>query len=377
MSDSDNKAQIAEPESDERHAENEVSESVGEKPVISVLPTVVALSLLLSLGAMGASAYMWYVNQQQLLTQTRQEQSMQQTLSALQQQLQTQKSNLRQASTVQATLQNQQQQLNERLDQISEKLGRNRHDWAIAEIRYTLRQANLRLQLFGDKATALVALRLADEQLAKLAEPALHKVRAQLNQDIAALAAVKEVDIEGVSLTLTALASQVNGLQVAITTRSKRSDDIPEKNSDKAPETVAWKKHAAVIWSELKTLVSIRRTDRKILPLLSEQELKQLQQALGLKIEIARLALLQADSPLFKASMQQASEWLESYFNTEHAAVSAMVASINKLKNLELQADYPDISQSLALLESMQVKQNILPATVSTNKKPEKEKQIK
>ena len=375
MSDSENTAQTAEADIDAPQVEDETTDSTQEKSSFSLLPVVVVISLLLALGALGVSGYMWYVHQQQQLTQTQYDQSIKQSLSSLQQQVQTQENNLRSALTSQATLQEQQQLLGERLDQIIEKLGRNRHDWAIAEIRYTLRQANLRLQLFSDKTTALVALRLADNQLANLAEPALHKVRAQLSQDIAALAAVKDIDIEGASLKLTALVGQVNDLQVAITTRSETTVENVKDNLKK--DQPVWKKHAEAIWSELKTLVTIRRTDKKILPLLSEQELKQLQQALGLKIEIARLALLQRDSQLFKTSLQQASDWLDRYFNTQQPAVGAMLASIKELKDIELQPVYPDISQSLSLLESLQVQKNKPPATASANKKSEKEKQTK
>ncbi len=326
----------------------EMDDIVKEKSSFPILPIIVVISLLLAILSAAGLGVSWFKNEQQQLEKTQSIQSLKNTVAALQQ---AQQVNKNVSTAMQASLNKQQQEIAKQLTQITEKLGRNRHDWAVAEIRYTLRQANMRLQLFKDKATALVALKIADTQLAKLADPALHKLRAIVNNEIAALRSVKEIDLEGVSLKLSALAEQVENLEVSVTGRSKTSNptNFPAVSSDS--NLAAWQKHADAVWSELKTLVTIRRTDKKILPLLSEQESQQLRQALGLKIEITRLALLQQNTSLFRASLKAANDWLEEYFNADQAAVVAITKELKSLMKLQLEPEYPDISGSLAMLE--------------------------
>jgi len=343
---SENKNEIDALEEQESGVE-EIDDVVKEKSSFPILPIVVVISLLLAITAAAGLGVSWFKNEQQQLLHTQSLLSLKNKLESLQQ---AQQANKNVSSTMQASLNKQQQEIAKQLSQITEKLGRNQHDWAVAEIRYTLRQANMRLQLFKDKTTALVALQIADTQLAKLADPALYKLRGVVNKEIAALRAVKEIDLEGVSLKLSALAEQVAKLDVSITRRSRASNSANLPPVSSASDLAAWQKHADAIWSELKTLVTIRRTDKKILPLLSEQESQQLRQALGLKIEITRLALLQQNTSLFRASLKAANDWLEEYFNAEQPAVMAITKELKSLMSLQLEPEYPDISGSLAML---------------------------
>lgn len=336
---------------DNETTEEQVVESIDEGKSFSILPIVVIISLLLALAAAGGAAYVWFNSEQQKTTQSQLFSDLKKQIKSLQQ---AQQDNRVSSDSINATLKQQQQAMSTQLEQVTEKLGRKRYDWAVAEIRYTLIQANMRLQLFKDKATALVALQLADTQLARLADPALHKIRGTLNKEIAALKAVKEIDIEGLSLKLSALAGQVKRLSIVDPGRNKQVDTIKAAAVDSKKEIAEWQKHADAIWSEMKTLVTIRRTDKKIIPLLGEQEIQQLRQALGLKIEIARLALLQGNTVLFQSSLGEANSWLGEYFNAQQPAVVAITAELESLKQTQLEPAYPDISQSLAMLETTQ-----------------------
>jgi len=329
----------------------ELEEEISKpKQGFSILPFVVVISLLLALAAGAGTGYMWFTAQQLQSAQTR-------TISDLNSQIaglkQTQQQIQTNTASKQSALSQQQQEMTKRLSQIKEKLGRNRYDWAVAEIRYTLRQANMRLQLFKDKETSLIALQLADERLARLAAPALHKVRGVVKEEIAALRAVKEIDLEGVSLNLTALAMQVKQLSIKELGKIKPVEVLKQPLPENSTELAEWKKHADAIWSEMKTLVTIRRSDKKIVPLLGEQESQQIRQALRLKIEIARLALLQNDTQLFSASLQEANDWLAEYFNADQPAVIAITTELQSLSKLQLEPEYPDISRSLAMLEQV------------------------
>lgn len=351
MTEKEKTEQPAEVEEVEPEAEM-VEEVIKEESGFPILAIVVVISLVLAIAAAAGVGVSWFKNEQQLLNQTQSINSLKNKIDSLQQ---AQQINKNVSASMQASLNNQQQEISKQLEKITEKLGRNRHDWAVSEIRYTLRQANMRLQLFKDKTTALVALQLADSQLAKLADPALYKLRGVVNKEIAALRVVKEIDLEGISLRLTALTGQVKNLEVSVTQRSKQNNPANIPLVSDAGDLEQWQKHADAIWEELKTLITIRRTDKKILPLLSEQESQQLRQALSLKIEIARLALLQQNTTLFRSSLQAATNWLEEYFNADQSAVVSITKELNILMGLQLEPVYPDISRSLAMLEQSQV----------------------
>jgi len=354
--------------------EQQQVESVDEKSSFSILPVVVIISLLLALAAAGGAAYVWFNSEQQKTKQSQFFNDLEKQVKSLQQ---AQQDNRVNSDSKNAALKQQQQAMSTQLEQVTEKLGRKRYDWAVAEIRYTLIQANMRLQLFKDKASALVALELADKQLARLADPALHKIRGTLNKEIAALGSVKEIDIEGLSLKLSALAEQVKRLSIVDPGRNKQVETTKFPAADSKKEIAEWQKHADAIWSEMKTLVTIRRTDKKIIPLLGEQEIQQLRQALGLKIEIARLALLQSNTALFQSSLEEASSWLGEYFNAQQPAVESITTELRSLKQIQLEPAYPDISQSLAMLEAKQNGSSLAEISVKKEVINDKEKQSK
>jgi len=343
MSDSETAEDVSKNNPDEDQA--------ASKQGISLLPVVVVISLLLAIASAAGAGYIWFSGQQQQLAQSQLFATLNKELTTLQQE---QQSNKQTYTTAQTVFTKQQQEISQRLTKIKERLGRNSYDWAVSEIRYTLRQANMRLQLFKDKDTALLALQLADQQLARINAPALHKLRSTVNKEIAALRAVKVIDIEGLSLTLSALAEQIKQISVVKRERNQKLKTEQPKKTTSDTDIINWQKHVDAVWSEMKTLVTIRRTDKKIIPLLGEQESKHIKQALGLKIEIARLALLQRNTTLFKASLQEANDWLNEYFNAEQPAVTAMTTQLEELKQLQLEPNYPDISQSLTILEQQQ-----------------------
>jgi len=337
-------------EQDKEPVQEPVQEPAQQQKSV-LLPIVVAISLLLALMASAGAGYTWFYTQQDKITQSHITDSLNKKITAVNER---QQKNKLKNTEKQKSLKDQQQQISTRLDKVAEKLGRNSHDWAVSEIRYTLRQASIRLQLFQEKETALHALKIADQQLARLADPALHKVRATLNKEIIALSSVETIDVEGISLKLSALKSQVETLSLNQHEKMKQNIVInpPVDNADET--STEWKKHADVIWSEMKSLVRIQRTDKKILPLLGEQESLQIKQALGLKIEIARMALLQRNTSLFQASLKEAIGWLNKFFNTEQAAVSAIIEQLTSMNGLNLEPDFPDISGALSQLETLQ-----------------------
>lgn len=314
------------------------------------------LALLIAVGSAGGGYYLW--TQQQADAQARQQVllDMDAKVASLQEGLQT--SLAEQNTKLEARLKQEQSaraELEKSLEQLHTELGRDRHAWTLAEVRYYLRLANTRLLLLADVASALRGLELADARVKSLASPSLHKLRGLLSDEIAALKAVPKVDTEGASLRLIALARQVEDLPVLSPTRSETAN---QAGTSKAPiDIMDWRGHINAIWTELKTLVTIRRTDRPIDALLAPEQMIFLRHNLRLKLEAARLALLQKDTVVYQASLTEAGEWIAAYFNRDAAAVMALLEQLKTLAALELQPALPDISRSLAAVEALEEQQ--------------------
>lgn len=333
-------------------AKDATTTDAGGAGIASVLAV---LALLIAVGTAAGGYYLW--TQQQADSGLRQQalQAMAAQAAGLKQDLQA--SLTEQNQQLEVRLQAEQSaraELAKALEQLHTELGRDRNAWALAEVRYYLRLANTRLLLLGDVASALRAMELADARVTALASPALHKLRALLSEEIAALKAVPGVDIEGASLSLIALAKQVEALPTIMPTRSEK--EAVQTGAKAAADIKDWRAHAAAIWAEMKTLVTIRRTDRPIDALLAPEQMVFLRHNLRLKLEAARLALLQKDTAVYQASLAEVSEWVVAYFNAESAPVKALLEQINKLATLELQPALPDISASLVELERLEAK---------------------
>jgi len=315
-----------------------------------------ALALLIAAGSAAASYYLWTQQQGDASAREQAMQDMNARAVSLQEGLQA--SLAEQNTRLEARLKLEQSaraELEKNLEQLHTELGRDRHAWTLAEVCYYLRLANTRLLLLADVPSALRGLELADARVKSLASPSLHKLRGLLSDEITALKAVPEVDIEGASLRLIALAKQVEDLPMLA---PSRGDIATRAGAPTAPADIKdWRAHANAIWAEMKTLVTIRRTDRPIDALLAPEQTVFLRHNLRLKLEAARLALLQKDTAVYQASLTEAGEWIVAYFNNDTAAVKALLEQLTVLTALELQPPLPDISRSLAAVEALEEQQ--------------------
>jgi len=318
---------------------------------------VAGLALLIAIASAAGGYYLWL--QQQASVEARQQVVQEMTARALSRQQALQASFDKQNEQLETRLNLEKSarvELEKSLEQLRTELGRDRSAWTLAEVRYYLRLANTRLLLLADVPSALRALELADARLKALASPAVHKLRALLNEEISALKAVPSPDIEGASLRLIALTGQVEALPIVAPARSKTLADA--KAATAAPMDIwDWRGHARALWAELKTLITIRRTDRPVDALLPPEQMVFLRHNLRLKLEAARLALLQKDTDVFQASLTEAADWIKAYFDSDAPAVKSLLEQLAALAELELQPALPDISRSLAAVEALEEEQ--------------------
>ncbi len=249
-----------------------------------------------------------------------------------------------------AALERQGQNLQEAVDALRAQIGRDQSGWVLAEAEYLMQVANHRLQLERDVTTATAALRIADSRLRDAGDPALIDVREQLAAEIAALEAVARPDLPGLALRIAGLSAQVDQLPLKGTYLPSKF--TPDAETVPTEEGSGWRRVMGGIWSDLKRLVTVRRSDEAVRPMLAPEQQYFLRENLRLELEAARLALLRSDAVQLHSALQTAREWLVRYFDDRAAAVGSMRDALAAMAEVEVRPALPDISGSLKRLRA-------------------------
>ena len=219
-----------------------------------------------------------------------------------------------------------------------------RDAWILAESEYYMQIANAQLQLANNPHLAALALRMADERIVQLANPALTGVRGALSDELAALEVMKKPDIEGATLMLASLARVVESLPLA----------GPEEEPDEAPEAGEEPGAAGRAWASVKNamsgLVRVTPPDRAKLVRLSPDAEFFLRNNVALQLQSARLALLRGEQAVFEQTLDDTTALLHEYFDLGSTQVAGALETIAEIRGHAFTSDTPDISGSLQLL---------------------------
>lgn len=253
--------------------------------------------------------------------------------------------------------------------ELTEKIEGGRRRWQLLEIEDLLLAANERLLLYKDAESAQQALSLASERLAQLNDPRLFKIRETVINEIAALNALPKPDIEGMVLALTSLIDQIPQLPLAKSVSGDYQSADPDKNFNLGEKP--WQHFLDTMREALSTMVTLRRDNTEYKPLMPADQKFFLMQNLQLKLQSARLSLLQKDSQSYSAALTEAREWLQQYYDTNNSAVAGTVEAIGQMQKMELAWDVPDIAGSLEAIRSY------LGANAGAQRKAQTENQAK
>lgn len=259
-----------------------------------------------------------------------------------------------------ASQERQQQALSEAFSNLLKTRRDLRNDWLLAEADYLLRLASHRLLLARDTGSALAAVQAADERLHDMTDPAVTPLRRMLAKDINRLKAVPEPDITGLSARLSALAQNVDSLPLLSAHSNKSASKATATNDHDGDETRIkdWKQLPQAIWGDIKKLVVIRERHGRVVPLLSPKQHFFLIQNLKLKLEQARLALLNTEPVIYKERLQSAIGWIHDFFKQDDSTTQAMLSQLKQLADKNIKPALPDISASYRALQNFRDKQS-------------------
>ena len=221
-----------------------------------------------------------------------------------------------------------------------------REAWLLAEAEYYMQIANAQLQLAGNAELARLALRHADERILQLADPRLTGVRQALSDELRALEILEEPDIAGVTLTLASLADVVASLPLKqeVASLDESGDNVID------PELSGVDRAMASLKNAVTGIVSVRRTDEALEPLMAPEAQYFLRANLALQLQAARLAILRGEEAIFRQSLDDADAWIAEYYDADSTAVQSARETIAEIRGSQLDVATPDISRSLRLL---------------------------
>ena len=220
--------------------------------------------------------------------------------------------------------------------------------WRLAEAEYLIRVANHRLLMERDADGAENLLALADEVLADAGALAYHDVRALLAEEIAALRAFEDVDVQGIFLRLEALKGQLDQLPLRLPAYSAPRPVIAAAQEEEPPSALD------TLFQRIGGLIRFRRHDGEaVRPLLSPRQAEYLELNLRLALDRAQLAALRHDREIHRASVAAARDWLRRFVDPTRPATEHLLRELDALLAIDFGGEPPDISRSLSRLRAL------------------------
>ena len=236
--------------------------------------------------------------------------------------------------------------------ELNEGLGTSGEDWLLAEVEYLIRLANQRVLMERDVSGALSLLSSADEIVEQTSGIAAYELRESLAYDIANLKAVSDLDTDGIFLSLSAMASQVPELRRKQPELSPPTQ-IQVENGEAQNYYQQFLSLVNNIFGRVLNSVDYRRDGVAITPLLPPKEEYYLRQNLILKFEMAQLALLRNDQPVYHTSLSEAKLWIVKHFVETDPRTVALVIALDQLVEVEVDRSLPNISGSLRAVRGL------------------------
>ena len=209
----------------------------------------------------------------------------------------------------------------------------------LAEVDYLLRLANERLKLFSDPFAADQVLELADMHLAAMDNPMYLGVRQDIAVARRALAELSLPDYFAISIEL-------DTIQQSIASLPFPGEAAVPTEQEQVTEEGWWEKVKGVFSS----LVTVRRSTAEENEKISLEDKDYIRQRLWLQLEIAHLSLMRRDQKAFRNSLARVRETLSAWFDESSSSYQAVTAGLDRLSDLEVQVDVPDISPPWATL---------------------------
>lgn len=257
------------------------------------------------------------------------------------------------AMGVEEQLQNtQSQQLKMLEDKVAEMSGNDAKTWLLAQADFLVKLAGRKLWSDQDVTTAAALLKSADASLAEMNDPSLMEVRRALTEDVASIAAVSQIDFDGIILKLNQLTNQVDDMRLA----DNNSDGAPmdENDGELTASLSEWRQNLSKSWHNfMSEFITVRRRDTSAEPLLAPNQDVYLRENIRSRLLVAAQAVPRHQNEVYQQSLEAVSSWVRAYYDANDANTKAFLSDIDALSQQSINMDVPDQLKSQPMLEKL------------------------
>ena len=214
--------------------------------------------------------------------------------------------------------------------------------WKLAEAEYLLRIANHRVLMERDVAAALQLLRGADQILLEIDDFGFYEVRAKLADEMLALGAVRDNDLQGIYLRLEAVKGEIIKLPLKVPEYLLAADEDSGNSGEVG--------FLEGLGAQFASYMRFRRLEGGQKPLLAPEEAVYLELNLRLMLERAQLAALRRQQAVYEQSLATARDWIVEFLAEDEEITQRIVTELQALLEVELNLTLPDVSGSLTAL---------------------------
>lgn len=341
------------PKPDTRKPENAEKNNNGGKTSLVLSAVAIAIAL-----AAGVGLYGW--GKQQAVNQSSTSDTLANQLIALQKTQDAQKealeTTLKQQAAQLEEAKAQQNELTKQLDELQQKVaaisGTDSKTWLLSQADFLVKLAGRKLWSDQDATTAAALLKSADASLADMNDPSLITARRAITEDIASLAAVSQVDYDGIILKVNQLANQVDNLRLA----DNNTDDSPMDNDggELSASLGEWRVNLQKSWQNfMDSFITIRRRDETAVPLLAPNQDIYLRENIRSQLLAAVQAVPRHQNETYKQALDNVSTWVRAYYDTDDAATKTFLNDIETLSQQSISMDIPETLESQPILEKL------------------------
>ncbi len=295
----------------------------------------VGLLIITWLGLLLGLSYFWIKNNEQF-------KSYQSQASSLQTQL----------LKNQVESKNLQQHISQLEDFIEQKFATNNNSILLANANQLIQLAQYNLVYFHDINNALSALTLANNQLNLIISPdiRLENLRQLLIHYLTRLKALPPIDSAAVLNQIETLKKQISQLPLL---SAKNISSIPPTDTTHNASEKKWMYRLRDSLNSFRQLITIRRLNKPIEPLLPEIEQRYLQQNVHLLLQQTQWAFIHHEMAIYHTSLQEVQTTILNYFSTDSSLAKTVMQTVNQLKQIDLQASLLDFNPLLKIITAI------------------------
>jgi uroporphyrin-3 C-methyltransferase len=260
------------------------------------------------------------------------------------------------------------------LEDLIQSLSRSRDENVLADLEASIRVALQQSAITGSAEPLVIALKQAEERLARQDQPRLEGVRRAIVQDIERVRAASAVDVSTLAIRLDEVVRLVDELPLLSAPQARRPAARPARgaasaaSAASAPEAAAsaapdpawtellgerWAGMGASIWAEVRRLVRVTPIDQPEAMLIAPDQAFFLRENLKLRLLNARLALLSRQFDTAQSDLRDALSALERYFDRSSRRTTNAIELVRQVSSQARQVAVPRPDATLVAIAAV------------------------